>query len=97
MYYASFSPEKDVRSSAVRYGIGRHRGADANKIYKRLLQLAIADEHVEVAINKAKEGDRQRDLMLECLQPFLNGSNPKVRQKASILQKYFKGELNFNK
>lgn len=97
MYYASFSPEKNVRSSAVRYGIGRHSGAGAEKIYKRLVQLAIADEHVEIAIKKARKGDKQRDLMLESLEPFLDSSNSEVRQKAFALQSYFRGESNFNK
>jgi hypothetical protein len=97
MYYASFSPEKNVRSSAVHYGIGRHRGGDAGKIYKRLVQLAIADEHVEIAIKKARNGDRQSFLMLESLEPYLSSSNSEVRQKAFALQSYFRGESNFNK
>ena len=68
MYYASFSPEKDVRNSALRYGIGRHRGGgDAAKIYARLLELAMAGENVEAAVSKTKYGGWQRDLMLECL------------------------------
>ena len=94
MYYASFSPEKDVRSSAVRYGIGRHRGSDAGKIYKRLVELAMADEHVDVAVGKAQTGGWHRDLMLEYLEPYLNSSDIKVRQKAFTLQKSFEGKHN---
>ncbi|MFC1676563.1 hypothetical protein ACFL3G_05820 [Planctomycetota bacterium] len=96
MYYASFSPDKDVRSSAVRYGIGRHRGGGAAKIYKRLLELAMADEHVEVAVSKTKYGGWQRDLMLEYLEPYLNRSQGPVRQRAILMEKFFKGELDYH-
>jgi hypothetical protein len=96
MYYASFSPEKDVRSAAVRYGIGRHRGSDAAKIYKRLLELAMADEHVESAVAQARSGDWQQDLMLEYLQPYLDSQDLQIRQKANNLHKYFRGECSFN-
>ena len=89
MYYASFSPEKDVRSSAVRYGIGRHRGGDAGQIYKRLLDLAMANEHAEVAINKARQGGWHKDLMLEYLRPYLNSSNTQVREQAVFMKNAF--------
>jgi len=89
MYYASFSPEKDVRSSAVRYGIGRHRGGGAGKIYKRLIGLAMADEHAEVAINKARQGGWHKDLMLEYLQPYLNSPDAKTREQAIFIEKAF--------
>lgn len=89
MYYASFSPEKDVRSAAVHYGIGRHRGGDAGQIYKRLLELAMANEHAEVAINKARQGGGHKDLMLEYLQPYLNSSDAKVREQAIFIKNAF--------
>lgn len=97
MYYASFSPEKDVRSSAVRYGIGRHRGSDAGNIYKRLLELAMANEHAEVAINKARQGGWHKDLMLEYLQPYLNSPDTKIRQRAVLIEKFFSGEVDYRK
>ena len=91
MYYASFSPEKDVRDTAVRYGIGRHRGGDADKIFKRMIQLAMADEHTDIATRMANQGSWQRDLMLKHLQPYLDSSNPRVVETAKSLQIAFNG------
>ena len=97
VYYASFSPEKDVRSAAVRYGIGRHRGGDAAKIYKRLLELAMSGEHVEVAVGKAQTGGWHRDLMLEYLEPYLHSSEEEVRQRAILFENFFTGQIDYRK
>ena len=90
MYYASFSPEKEVRSSAVRYGIGRHRGSDAGEIYKRLLQLAIYGENVDTVIHLYRtERQPWKDLMMQYLQPYLNSHDAKVREQAIFIEKSF--------
>jgi len=98
MYYASFSPEKDVRTAAVRYGIGRHRGSDAGEIYKRLLNLAINGENVDTVIHLYRtERQPWKDLMMEYLQPYLNSSEEEVRQRAVLMEKFFTGEVDYNK
>jgi len=92
-YYASFSPEKDVRASAVRYGIGRHRGGGAAQIYTRLLQLAINGESVDAVISLyRREKQPLQDLMMEYLQPYLNSPYAKVRERAVFMEKKFNKE-----
>jgi len=90
MYYASFSPEKDVRNAAVRYGIARHRGGGAGDIYKRLLQLAMKGENVDdTSFMLRMNHQAGRDLMMKYLQPYLDSPDPKVRRQAAFLKEKF--------
>lgn len=90
MYYASFSPDKQVRDAAVRYGIGRHRGSDAGEIYKRLIQLAINGENVDTVIHLYRtERQAWKDLMMKYLQPYLNDPDVKVREQAVFIKNAF--------
>jgi hypothetical protein len=87
-YYASFSLEKDVRDSAVRYGIGLHQGGDVDLIAKRLVQLAMEDEKYTLfAVRVAFSRRNFSEIFLTHLQPYLNDTNPDTRNKALILQK----------
>ncbi len=88
-YYASFSPEEDVRESAVSWGIGWHAGGDADLIVKRLIQLAIEDEkYSKYCVRVANgRGKRLKNLFLTYLQPYLDDPNPERQNKARVLQK----------
>ncbi len=87
-YYASFSPEEDVRHSAVHNGIGLHQGGDVGLIAKRLIQLAMEDEKYTIYPVRVSYGRGDfTDLFLSYLEPYLNNTNPEIQNKALILQK----------
>jgi hypothetical protein len=87
-YYSSFSPEKEVRDSAVRFGIGLHQGGDVDLIAKRLVQLAMEDEKYTLyAVRVAHNRGNFTDIFLNYLEPYLKDTNPDTQNKALILRK----------
>lgn len=96
MYYASFSPDKEIRYEAIYFGI--KQGWLYPKVRKRYLQLSIElFEEVEATIKIAKTNESYRNEMLMYLQPYLNSQKEDVRQRAVLFEKFFKGEIDYNK
>ena len=87
-YYASFSPEENVRESAVSWGIGWHAGGDVGLISQRLIQLAIEDEkYSKYTVRVANSGRGPiKGVFIEYLQPYLNNTDPEIQNKAKVLE-----------
>lgn len=96
MYYASFSPDKDARHSAIYFGISG--GWCSPKIRKRYLQLSMDFfEEVDSTVKIAKTNESFKNEMLMYLEPYLNSSEAKVRQRAILFEKFFTGETDYRK
>jgi hypothetical protein len=92
LYHASFDPQ--LAYNCVYYGLSVIKPDNrTDKILKRLTELAMADIATG-RICSATEGSRQE--MLKYLQPYLDSSDPDISAQAQLLQKVFKGELDYN-
>lgn len=92
LYHASFDPQ--LAYNCVYYGLSAIKAENrTDKILKRLTELAMADIATE-RIYSGTEGSRQE--MLKYLQPYLESSDPDILSWAQLLQKVFKGELDYN-
>jgi len=93
LYHASFDPQ--LAYDCVYYGMSVIKpGNRTEKILKRLTELAMAD----IATGRIHWGTKgSRQDILRYLQPYLESSDPDISTRAQLLQKVFKGELDYNR
>jgi len=92
MYYATFDPQ--LASDAVYHGLSVVVGKKNDKILKRFVELCMAN----VNVNRILWGTKgQHEDMLQHLEPYLTSSDLEIKNRASVLEKVFKGEINYTK
>jgi len=90
MYYASFDP--DLTGSAVYHGLSVAGDQQAGRVLKRLVDICMSD----INTGRILWGTQGKyDKMLPYLKPYLNDTDAQVRQRASVLEKVFKGHLDY--
>ena len=92
MYYASFDP--DLTKSAVYYGLSVAGAEQDSKVLKRLVDICMSDIYVGRILWGTKG---KHDKMVQYLEPYLNDPDDRVCERASILEKAFSGELDYEK
>ncbi len=96
MYHASFSPDSNVRHYAMYFGLSVVQPEKSPQILKRLMELCMNYENEDVG--RIIWGcQNQQEAILDYLQPYLASPDEAVREKAVLLEKCFKGELDYDK
>ncbi|MCK4823248.1 HEAT repeat domain-containing protein, partial [bacterium] len=90
MYYASFDPA--LTGNAVYYGLSVAGDEQSPKVLKRFVDICMSNIYVTRILWGTKG---KHDRMIEYLEPYLNSSDQQIRQRAVILEKTFKGEIDY--
>jgi len=92
MYYASF--EADLTGSAVYYGLSVAGAEQDGKVLRRLVDIAMGD----VSVSRILWGTKgKHDRMVQYLEPYFNNADTEIRERAAVLEKVFKGRLDYDK
>jgi len=91
MLYASYN--RDLAGNAVYYGLSVIRPRKSPQVLQRLVALCMIDQSVGRILWGAKP---QIDEMLPYLKPWLEHEDPDVRTRAAVLQRVFRGELDYD-
>lgn len=91
LYYATYN--RQLAHDAVYYGLSVARDK-SDKIIKRCVELCMADASVS-RILWGTEG-RHNDL-IQYLKPYLESSDPEIKNRAVVLEGVFKGEVDYRK
>ncbi|MHC4397012.1 MAG: hypothetical protein ACYS1A_15320 [Planctomycetota bacterium] len=92
MYYASFDPV--LTANAVYYGLSVAGEEQSPKVLKRLVDICMSNIYVTRILWGTKS---KHDGMIEYLEPYLNSLDQQIRQRAVILEKTFKGEIDYGR
>jgi len=90
MYYASFDP--DLTANTVYYGLSVAGDEQSPKVLKRLVDICMSNIYVTRILWGTKG---KHDRMIEYLEPYLNSSDQQICQRAVILEKALKGEIDY--
>jgi hypothetical protein len=91
MYYASY--DRQLAYDAVYYGLSVARDK-SDKIMKRCVELCMADSSVSRILwgTEGKHND-----MIQYLKPYLESTDPEIKNRAVVLEGVFKGEIDYGK
>jgi hypothetical protein len=92
VYYASFDAE--LTGTAVYHGLSVAGDEQDSKVLKRLVDICMSYIYVTRILWGTKD---KHERMVQYLEPYLNHADGQVRERAAILEKVFKGELDYDK
>jgi HEAT repeat protein len=90
VYYASFDAE--LTDISVYFGLSVARDQQSDKVLKRLVDICMSDIYTGRILWGTKG---KHDKMLTYLEPYLGNPDVRVRERAAILEKVFRGEANY--
>ncbi len=90
MYYASFDPE--LTANTVYYGLSVAGEEQNPKVLERLVDICMSNIYVTRILWGTKG---KYDQMTTYLEPYLNSSDLQLSERAVILEKTFKGEIDY--
>ena len=90
MYYASFDP--DLTANTAYYGLSVAGEEQSPKILKRLVDICMSNIYVTRILWGTKG---KYDQMITYLEPYLNSSDLQLSERAVILEKTFKGKIDY--
>ncbi len=90
VYYASFDAE--LTDISVYYGLSVAGDRQSGKVLKRLVDIWMSDIYAGRILWGTKG---KHESMVQYLKPYLNHADGRVRERAAILEKVFRGEVNY--
>jgi hypothetical protein len=90
VYYASFDAE--LTDISVYYGLSVAGDQQSGKVLKRLVDICMSDIYTGRILWGTKG---KHESMVQYLKPYLNHVDVRVRERAAILEKVFRGEANY--
>jgi hypothetical protein len=90
VYYASFDAE--LTDISVYYGLSVAGDQQSGKVLKRLVDICMSDIYTGRILWGTKG---KHESMVQYLKPYLNHVDGRVRERAALLEKVFRGEVNY--
>ena len=90
VYYASFDAE--LTGISVYYGLSVAGDQQSGKVLKRLVDICMSDIYTGRILWGTKG---KHDKMLTYLEPYLSNPDTRICERATVLEKVFRGEVNY--